>query len=124
MLLYSHTISSRLQYIADFIGKEIFREPLELTTDKEVFKQSTEPKINYSKEKISQGEYWLQPHSLVFEKDIRPQPIKCFDTNRQKVFFRTEGDCPFDIFAASFYLLSRYEEYLPYQKDMYGRYSY
>ena len=30
---------------------------------------------------------------------------------------------PFDIFAASFYLISRYEEYLPHQKDMYGRYA-
>jgi hypothetical protein len=29
---------------------------------------------------------------------------------------------PFDIFAASFYLLSRYEEYLPHVKDEYGRF--
>ena len=26
-------------------------------------------------------------------------------------------------FAASFYLISRYEEYLPHEKDMYGRYA-
>ncbi|MEI2740554.1 MAG: polysaccharide deacetylase family protein [Chitinophagaceae bacterium] len=43
--------------------------------------------------------------------------------NDQKAFFKTGGDFPFDIFAASFYLLSRYEEYLPHQKDMYGRYA-
>src|SRR4030095_3449158 len=36
---------------------------------------------------------------------------------------KTDGDYPFDIFAATFYLLSRYEEYLPHQKDMYGRYA-
>jgi len=35
-------------------------------------------------------------------------------------FFKSEGDYPFDIFSAVFYLLSRYEEYLPYKKDMYG----
>ncbi|RYZ36193.1 MAG: hypothetical protein EOP49_32830 [Sphingobacteriales bacterium] len=29
----------------------------------------------------------------------------------------------FDIFAATFYLLSRYEEYLPHDKDEYGRYA-
>ena len=34
-----------------------------------------------------------------------------------------ESDFSFDIFAASFYLLSRYEEYLPHQKDAYGRYD-
>lgn len=40
-----------------------------------------------------------------------------------KAFFPTKGDFSFDIFAASFYLLSRYEEYLPHEKDMYGRYA-
>jgi len=29
---------------------------------------------------------------------------------------------PFDIFSASFYLLSRYEEYLPHVKDIHGRF--
>ena len=43
--------------------------------------------------------------------------------NYYKVFFETTGDFPFDIFAASFYLLSRYEEYLPHQQDQYGRYA-
>src|SRR5690606_12918467 len=32
------------------------------------------------------------------------------------------SNLPFDIFAASFYLLSRYEEYLPHVKDEYGRF--
>src|SRR5204862_6117071 len=74
-------------------------------------------------EKISEDEYWLQPHSLLFEKDIKQQLIKCFDTDGQKAFFKTEGDFSFDIFAAVFYLLSCYEEYLPPEKDMYGRYA-
>ena len=30
---------------------------------------------------------------------------------------------PFDIFAASFYMLSRYEEYLPHVKDEFGRFT-
>ena len=29
----------------------------------------------------------------------------------------------FDVFSASFYLVSRYEEYLPYVKDMYERFQ-
>jgi hypothetical protein len=124
LLLYSHTISPRLQYITDFIGKEIFGKPLEITADKEIFIQSAAPKINYSKEKISETEYWIQPHSLVFEKGIKQQTVKCFDINGQKAFFKIEGDFPFDIFAACFYLLSRYEEYMPHEKDMYGRFAY
>ena len=123
MLLYSHIISPRLQYIADFIGKKILDEPLQLTTDKEIFKQAGEPKINYSNENITADEYWLKPHALIFEKNIEQQSVKCFDVYGQKAFFKTEGDFHFDIFAASFYLLSRYEEYLPHQKDIYGRYA-
>ncbi len=38
------------------------------------------------------------------------------------LFFETSGDFPFDIFAAAFYLLSRYEEYLPFQPDKHGRF--
>jgi hypothetical protein len=30
---------------------------------------------------------------------------------------------PFDLFAAAFYLLSRYEEYLPHEQDLYGRFA-
>ncbi len=123
MLLYSHIISPRLQYISDFIGKEILNDPFHITSDKEAYKQSAGAKISYSNERIENTEYWLKPHSLLFEKDIKQQSIECFDSNGQKFFFKTEGDFPFDIFAASFYLLSRYEEYLPHQKDMYGRYA-
>ena len=43
----------------------------------------------------------------------------------RNVFFQqvTKSVLPFDIFAASFYLLSRYEEYLPHVKDDYGRFT-
>ena len=34
-----------------------------------------------------------------------------------------DSDLPFDIFAASFFLVSRYEEYLDYQPDEYGRFQ-
>ena len=65
----------------------------------------------------------LQNTELLFEKAYKEQTIECFEINDYKAFFKTEGDFPFDIFAASFYLLSRYEEYLPHKKDMYGRYA-
>lgn len=123
MLIYTPTITSRLQYIADFFGKEITGRSFELTTDKESYLKSAAEKINYSPERISANEFWLKPHSLLFEDSIKEQIVQCHEVNGQKAFFKTEGDFPFDIFAASFYLLSRYEEYLLHQKDMYGRYA-
>ncbi len=115
MLFYTIDITPRLQYISAFIGKEIDADSFLLTTDIEEFKSYDGPKINYSNSKISDGEFWLLPYSLLFEKDIRSQAIDCFDFNGQKAFFKTNGDLPFDFLAASFYLLSRYEEYLPQQ---------
>ena len=40
------------------------------------------------------------------------------------VFFQTtsDSDIPFDVFAASFFLVSRYEEYLEFQPDAHGRF--
>ena len=123
MILYAEIISSRLQYIAGFIGKEILGTDIILTTDKEEFRNFNGIKINYSGERISNNECWIKPHSLLFEKNISKQNIDCFIINGEKAFFKGESDFPFDILAASFYLLSRYEEYLPYTKDMYGRYA-
>ena len=97
--------------------------PFELTTDLSYFQQYREAKINYSQARITEEEFWLKPHSLLFESKVIQQPIQCFDANGRKAFFKSDGDFPFDIFAASFYLLSRYEEYLPHKKDIYGRYA-
>lgn len=123
MLIYSHTITPRLQYITDFIGKEICGEPFHLTTDSFYFSDYRGLKINYSHTKINNEELIINNSDLLFENSISEQNISCFDVNNFKAFFKTGGDYPFDIFAATFYLLSRYEEYLPHTKDMYGRYA-
>ena len=124
LLIYSHTISSRLQYICNFIFKEQLGLDYKLTIDSEAFKNHSGAKINYSDSKITADEFYLQNHPLLFENDIKAQQVNCFTANGNKAFFKT-GDCDFtfDIFAASFYLLSRYEEYLPHEKDMYGRFA-
>lgn len=129
MLFYCHSATARLKYITDFIGSQLFGQSFELTTDRNSFATYAGDKINYSKERLSEAEFHIQPCQLLFEEGTSTQFIECFEVNgsRQdesyKAFFETHGDFPFDIFAASFYLLSRYEEYLPHQKDMYGRYA-
>ena len=123
MIIFANTITPRLEYISDFIAKEITGEVFQITTDIDIFTQNKDSKINYSDERISEEEFWLQPHGLLFEKEIKPQTVECFINNGNKCFFKTSGDLPFDIFAAAFYLLTRYEEYLPHQRDMYGRYA-
>jgi hypothetical protein len=124
LILYTHSITPRLQYIVEFIGKGIQGTAIQVTSSTEEFSKYDGPKINYSDKGITESEIRIKPHGLLFEKDIKEQNIECFSINGNKAFFKTEGDLPFDMFAASFYLLSRYEEYLPHTKDMYGRYAF
>ncbi|MFT3932704.1 MAG: hypothetical protein QM726_03730 [Chitinophagaceae bacterium] len=123
LLFYTHTITPRLQYIIDFVSKEFFDEPITITTDEAAFKSFDGPRINYSDNDFSEQEFFIKPTSLLFETDIKPQDIECFEADYHRAFFQTSGDFPFDLFAASFYLMSRYEEYLPHQQDEYGRYA-
>jgi len=97
---------------------------IELTTDKARFCSLTIPKINYSVERLTPTELFVEPAQLLFEKKIRIQDITCFQYNARPAFFKSEeSDFPFDIFSATFYLLSRYEEYLPHSKNSYGAYA-
>lgn len=124
VLLYTQNYSPRLQYICAFIFEELLGIKYQITTGCEAFKNYEGVKINYSNCRVCEGEFLLLTVNLLFENDIVPQAIECFQTTNYKAFFKTaNSDFTFDVFAAAFYLLSRYEEYLPHQKDMYGRYA-
>lgn len=78
--------------------------------------------INYSNASINNA-LQIIPHALLFEDDIKPQDIRMFDWNGIPAFFKvSEALVPFDLFAASFYLITRYEEYLITQRDAHGRF--
>ncbi|GAC1417199.1 MAG: hypothetical protein NVS9B7_19300 [Flavisolibacter sp.] len=79
--------------------------------------------INYSDKRLLQKEIFIHPINLLFETSIHPVETVCFNKNHYKAFFKTEGDVGFDLWAAIFFLLTRYEEYLPFEKDFYGRYG-
>lgn len=124
MLLYALQETPRLQYTANFISKEIFNEEIRITTDKEQFIFHTGPKINYSPAGISDTEFWIKNTDLLFQQEIRQQSVDCFQHKHYKAFFKTsESHFPFDVLAAIFFLLSRYEEYLPHEQDEYGRFA-
>lgn len=124
MLLYCEHTSPRLSYIIELIGNEIFYEPVRLTTDKTSFLTEHGPKINYSPSRLTADEFYIRSHALLFETGIRDQVIACFSFREMTAFFEMDADYSFDIFAATFYLLSRYEEYLSFKPDEYGRFPF
>lgn len=119
--IYSTSDVPRLRYIAGIILGDILGLSWEVITDKR--KLGKHPVINYSDEKIT-GSLKICPHPILFETGISPQEIAVSDWKGLPVFFQTnsDSDLPFDIFAASFYLVSRYEEYLDFKPDNHGRF--
>jgi len=125
LLLYTPYTTARLVYILQFV-ESILHHPIVVTTHLNEFLSSTNPvKINYSNTELTNAIYQIKPHSLLSENNIHEVFID-IDTCRGKIcFFRNEADHHgFDVFAACFYLISRYEEYLPHAKDEYGRFAY
>lgn len=122
LLIYYTQTTARLQYIARFI----WTNKVNFTNDKLAFKEFDGAKINYSSQKIDTLALEIKPHELLFETNIQIQNIILEqDWNELPYFFKTSDNAaiPFDIFSASFYLLTRYEEYLNTYKDRYGRYE-
>ncbi len=123
VLFYTPKTSVRLDYILKFIFKDILDTEFKVVADKDEFVSYESPKINYSNENI-ENSLQIIPTDLLFEKSILQKKITVGNWEGQKIFFETSGiDIPFDLFAASFYLISRYEEYLPFSADLHGRFE-
>ena len=123
LLIYTHKITSRFS----FVMKQIFQRNLGIeilfTAKVEDFIKHSGPKITYTKYPL-QNEFFIRSNDMLFEQGINDLQIKIGNWEGVPCFF-SAGDrssIPFDIFSASFYLLSRYEEYLPHLKDVHGRF--
>lgn len=123
ILVYCDYITERHRFIFDFVFGDIMVIGYRLTENREEYLRFDEAKICYAKEEIKGGLYF-KPHSLLSEKSITDQNIKVTKWNDLPVFFHVEGAStwPFDPFALSFYLITRYEEYLPFEPDEHGRF--
>jgi hypothetical protein len=80
-------------------------------------------KLSYGKQPMG-NELFVQSHGLLTQQGIESIDITVKPWDETIGFFSVseKSALPFDIFAAGFYLLSRYEEYLPHVKDELGRY--
>jgi hypothetical protein len=123
LLVYTHKITPRLRYVFKQICTRTLCIPVQFTTEVASFVSHSGLKISYTKKPLG-NEFFIQSHSLLFEHDISDTQINIQMWDETKCFFKQgeKSNLPFDIFAASFYLLSRYEEYLPHVKDDFGRF--
>ncbi|MBN2349638.1 MAG: polysaccharide deacetylase family protein [Bacteroidales bacterium] len=123
VLIYSQKFTPRLEYVLDFVFNSVLGLPYKKTEiinnpDKSV------PLINYSDKEVP-GSFFIFPAGLVYESGIKNLKPNLSDWEGIPVLFPTtnNADIPFDVFSAVFYLLSRYEEYLPFNQDSFSRFE-
>lgn len=123
ILIYSHKLTNRLRYTFKTIFKDVLKTDVHFTSDSDAFEKSEDLKINYSPSKLNSG-IFFQSSTILVESGIKEQEISIFEYEGQPCFFSVgrDSEFPFDPFAASFYLMSRYEEYLPHIKDKHDRF--
>ena len=124
MLVYTYKITPRLRYIFKHIFTRILQIPVDFTTIVEEFVAHSGLKMTYSKAPLG-NEFFIRSNELLFEQGVNDVEINIFYWNEIPCFFNSgsKSVITFDIFAASFYLISRYEEYLPHLKDIHGRFT-
>lgn len=113
MILYVPHITPRITFIMDVIFGRLLGTSYTITQDFNELSSYPGVKVAYSFKPITlKNVLWLEATPLLFEDGITEQPIVVTKWDEYKLFFPThQGAFPIDIFAVSFFLVSRYEEY-------------
>ncbi|MEO9571327.1 MAG: polysaccharide deacetylase family protein [Polaribacter sp.] len=124
ILIYTHKITPRVRYIFKHILTRTLLIPVDFTSKIEEFVAHNGPKMTYTKTPLG-NEFFVKSNDLLFEQGVNDMEIVIQKWDEVPCFFKAgaKSAIPYDIFAASFYLISRYEEYLPHVKDKHGRYT-
>lgn len=126
ILFYAPRITNRIKYTASLLLESLCGFQVAYTDKSAEYSNFDGPRINYSQIPLSTEEIFVYSHGLLSMKGIKDIQPEVSKDNSLPVFFSGMSDhCffGFDIFAAAFYLVSRYEEYLPYKADIHGRFE-
>lgn len=124
VLIFTTRITSRNKFTFKLILLDILGLDYQLTSNQQDFERFTGPKFSYCRQAMGE-ELFFQSTGLLFETGIVVQELQSLNWKGLNVFYPTHKNSalPFDPFAASFLLVSRYEEYLPHIKDKHGRFA-
>lgn len=128
MLIFVEQATPRLQYIFDFIFDSILSVSFRITSNLDDYRATSDAKFCYAQSPVDDGVFVQQTAGLLFETSIHRQNpyTKTITWNAGlPAFFQAahpQSCLSFDIFSASFYLVTRYEEYLPFTPDQHGRF--
>ena len=123
LLIFSQQITPRLDFIFKHVCTRILELEIGFTSVIEEFIAHQGPKLSYAKQPMG-NEMFVQSYGLLEQSGVEDLEVQVKPWDETFSFFQVgeKSDLPFDIFSAAFYLLSRYEEYLPHVKDSLGRF--
>ncbi|MCX2494194.1 hypothetical protein OQX63_11975 [Pedobacter sp. PF22-3] len=122
LIIFSNILTPRIKYIFNFIFKDILKAEVEFTGNSQYFLQSEHIKISYGDEALGE-EIFFKSTPLLFSNKLEEIKPKTISFGEYQVPFPVDRSAlPFDIFAASFFMISRYEEYL-HQRNMEGAFK-
>lgn len=128
ILIFTDKKSNRLSYTLDFIFKRVLGVEFE-TKAYDVDLAAHNPSIYYGNEEVPNSDFCIRMYNsgLLFQSGVQDQSIQCSRMPSGVLgFFQQHTDnfdFEIDIFSMVFYLISRYEEYLPAKFDRYERYE-
>lgn len=124
ILIYTKKLTHRIKYVFSLIFKDIAFSDISFTVKEDEFLNFHGTKITYG---ISvENACYFAAVPFLFDRGIESIEVRVSNYNDTKVLFPVfdnRSQLPFDAFAAIFYMVSRYEEYLPYKRDKYGRFD-
>jgi hypothetical protein len=127
VLIYTPRVTNRIQYIVKFLIGEICGFDYAVTSSSEDYINFKGAKINYSDKNFKGDSLRMHPSGFLTEKGIREFTPRIRIHDSYPVLFPNETkhrcDLGYDLFASAFYLVSRFEEYLPFLEDRYGRFE-
>lgn len=121
LLIYVPKITPRIIYTFQQVCSRILGFRIKFTTKIETFIAYKGTKFSYSKQRLG-NEIFVQSYGLLEQQGVNDVEISVSSWNGNPYFFNTsqQSDIPYDVFSSSFYLLCRYEEYLPHVKNSLG----
>lgn len=124
LLIHVPKLTNRLGYTLNVVFNHLLHAEYSITTDAQYYLQYGGAKLSYGRERLDDS-LFIKCHSLLFETTIEDQEPRAECVDGQWILFPVYGhdlDFSFDPLAAVFYMVSRYEEYLPHYEDAHGRY--
>lgn len=122
LLVYVPILTPRIKYVFNFIFTDILKTQVGFSSNVQEFKASPLPKISYAEMPVG-DEPFFKNSDFLLAYTISPPTIKTTTFGDMIVPFAVDNSSlPFDVFAAAFYFVSRYEEYLPFTANAEGNY--